>query len=300
MSETLDSNQATEILPEKRQLPLQGLYLDEGLAEMSAQLQKALVLTNFLTDMNGVIARTDEHHHFQVPPETRNASDWRLSQELMAQADVIICGGSYLKRISRPGHHQDILNQFEPGGEFEELGNWRLRAGCERRSPDLAVVTHHLDFKIPEGVRRGGRSVAIFTTHGVAKSAEAKALIAEGAAVIGGGKLGVDGNQMIDYLQDEMGHGVIVMASGPRVLELLLRAGRLDLLYLTQVQREIQFDDPSNVITLLPTGERVQDLKGFHLTHQYWQDRAVTGDGTSVSQSFLRYDRQPGRGAADA
>ncbi len=298
MSETPDSGKVTEILPEKKQLPLQGLYLDEGLAEMSAQMQRALVLTNFLTDRNGVIARTDEHHHFQVPPETRNVSDWRLSQELMAQADVIICGGSYLKRISRPGaHHQDILNQFEPGGEFEELGDWRLRAGYERRSPDLAVVTRHLDFKIPEGVLRGGRRVAIFTTDGVAKS---EALVAEGAAVIGGGKLGVDGNRMIDYLRDEMRQRVIVMASGPRVLELLLQAGRLDILYLTQVQREIQFDDPSNVITLLPNGESVQDLKGFQLTHQYWQDRAVTGDGTSVSQSFLRYDRRPGRGAADA
>ncbi len=301
MSEAADSSKVTELLPEKRQLPLEGLYLDQKLTEISAQLRKALVLTNFLTDKNGVIARTDQQHHFQAPPETRNASDWRLSQELMAQADVIICGGSYLKRVSVPGSsHQDILHQFEPGGDFEELGDWRMQTGCKRRSPDLAVVTRHLDFKLPEGLLPGGRKVAIFTTDGIAKSEEAKAFVQAGAAVIGGGELGVDGNRMINYLQDEMHERVMVMASGPRVLELLLQAGRLELLYITQVQRKIQFDDPSTVITLLPNGKSVQDLKEFQLTHEFRQDHAVAGDGKPISQLFLRYDRRSGGGPLEA
>lgn len=291
-TQSQDSQSVTELLPEKREVPLQGLYLDQRLAEISAQADKVLVLTTFLTDRNGVIAKADEHHNFQVPPETRNASDWRLSQELMAQAEVIISGGSYLRRRSAPGNHaQDILNQFELGGEFEELGEWRLREGYESRSPDLAVIAHRLDFQIPENVLRSGRRITIFTAARMANHDQARPFSAAGATVIGGGKLGVDGAGMIDYLHDEMGARVIVMTSGPRVFKLLLRAKRLDLIYVTQVQREIAFDDASAVKTLLPNGKRVQDLSEFSLTHRYLQDRAVADDDSLITQFFLRYDR---------
>ncbi len=294
-----DSNTVTEVLPEKKQLPLKGLYLAQRLADMAAALERALVLTTFLTDRNGVIAKADEDHHFHVPAETRNASDWRLSQELMAQADVLIIGGSYLKRLEAPGSQaQDILHQFEPGGEFEDLGEWRLHEGYQKRSPDLAVIAQDLDFKIPERVMKSGRRIPVFTTDSMAKSDEAKAFAAAGTPVIGAGALGVHAGRMIDYLQREMRARVIVMASGPRVLELLLQGKRLDLLYLTRVQREISFDDPSRVLTLLPSGKKVQDLGEFHLTHEYQQDRAVAGDGSPISQSFFRYDSKslPGAG----
>lgn len=259
---------------------------------MSSEMQKTLVVTTFLTDKNGVIAKADEGHHFQVPRETRNASDWRLSQELMAQADVLIVGGAYLRRVSAFGRpSQDILNQFERGGEFADLGEWRLQMGYEKRSPSLAVVTRHLDFQIPEQVLSSDRGLVIFTTDEMEKSHAARAFTRAGTVVIGGGKLGVAGNQMIDYLRDEMGARVIVMTSGPRVFELLLQADRLDLVYITEVQREISFEDPSTVMALLPNGKRVQDLQGFELTHQYMQERALAGDGAPITQYFLRCDR---------
>ena len=184
-----DSQTVTEVFPEKKQLPLQGLYLDQGLVSMSAKLQHALVLTTYLTDQNGVIAKADEHGHFRVPPETRNASDWRLSQELMAQADALIIGGDYLRRLSASARHpQDILYQFEPGAEFEDLGEWRLRTGYEKRSPDVAVVTHHLDFKIPERVLGSGRRMAVFTTDAMSSSDQARAFRSLGVAVLGCGE----------------------------------------------------------------------------------------------------------------
>ncbi len=289
---TTDAETVTELLPEAKQLPLRGLYLNQGLAQIAVRMQTSLVLTNYLTDKNGVIAKADEHYDFHVPAETKNASDWRLSQELMAQADVIIGGGDYLRHASVPGSHpQDILYPFEPHGEFEELGDWRLRAGYEKRSPDLAVVTRHLDFKMPKDVLSGGRRVAVFTTYEMADSVQAEAMRASGAVVLGTGEAGVDGNQMIDYLTREMGAHVIVMTSGPGVLQLLLQAGRLDLLYITQVQREIWFADPSSVKVLVPDGDIGENLKGFQLTHRYLQERAVAADGSTVSQSFMRYDR---------
>ncbi len=150
-----DSSTVTEVFPEKTQLPLKGLYLGQELAKIARQMGKTLVVTTFLTDKNGVIAKADQDHHFHVPAETRNASDWRLSQELMAQADVLIIGGSYLSRVGDPGSHaQDILYQFEPGAEFAELGEWRLRTGYAKRSPDLAVIARPWTSRSPSEWRK--------------------------------------------------------------------------------------------------------------------------------------------------
>lgn len=291
--EGTDSEDVTQLLPEKQQLPLRGLYLGQRLAEISAQIGRALVIADFLTDRNGVIAKADEQHNFQVPLELKNASDWRLFQELMAQADVIISGAAYLKRVSvLGGDAQDVLSQFEPGKGFEKLGAWRLSAGYKKRSPDLVVVARSLDFKIPGEVMRGGRRIMIFTTDAMADSDQARVLSSSGAVVIGSGEAGVDGNRMIDTLSHEKGYRVIMMATGPSVLHLLLEAKRLDLLYITEAQREIPLDDPSTVQTILPRGKKVSELREFSVTHQYVQEQVVTADGSRISQLFLRYDRK--------
>jgi riboflavin biosynthesis pyrimidine reductase len=288
-----DSEKVTQVYPEKKQVRLEGLYLGQRLAKISAKIGRTLVIGNFLTDRNGVIAKEDQHHVFQVPLELKNTSDWRLFQELMVQADVIISGAAYLKRISAPGTHaEDILSQFEPGRGFEKLGEWRLSAGYKRRSPDLAVVSRSLDFKIPEEVIRSGRRIVIFVPFAIANSDQAKALTASGTVVVGSGETGVDGNRMIDYLSNGMGYRVIMMATGPSVLELLLEVKRLDLFYVTEAQLEIPFDDPSTVQTILPEGKKVNELKEFSVTHQYLQENVVTEDGSLISQLFLRYDRK--------
>ncbi|MGE5072133.1 MAG: pyrimidine reductase [Anaerolineae bacterium] len=290
--QTPDPNTVTELLPEKKQVPLRGLYLGQDLVKAAANLGRTLVLASFVTDRNGVIAKADARGHFKVPPETRNASDWRLYQELMCQADVTISGGDYLKSVSATGSHtQDVLYQFEQGGEFDDLGEWRLQAGYPRRSPDLAVVSHDLDFSIPERLQQSGRRIAIFTTDGAARSERGKALANQTTVVIGSGDEGVDGNRMVDYLSNTMGARVVMMASGPGVLELLLKAQRLDRLYITEVQREIPVQDPASVKTVLPDGKKPSDLEGFSLLHQYRQDGAVAGDGSRISQFFLRFDR---------
>ena len=295
-----DSEIVNQVLPEKKQLPLQGLYLGQRLAEMSAKIQRTLVMADFLTDKKGVVAKGDEHHNFQVPLELKNTSDWRLFQELMAQADVIISGGAYLKSLATLGNGaQDILYQFEPGKRFEKLGQWRLAAGYEKRSPDLAVVTRDLDFEVPEELIRSGRKIVIFTTDAMANSDKAKPLINADTSIIGSGEAGVDGNRMIDYLSNEMGYGVIMMASGPTVLELLLEANRVDLLYVTEAQREIPFDDPSTVKKLLPGGKKVNELREFGVAHQYLQENVTTEDGSLISQSFFRYDRKSTWSIAD-
>jgi hypothetical protein len=287
----MDDLQITQLRPVRQELPLEGSYLAQGLAGISARIRRPLVITNFLTDKNGVIAKAIKPHQFQVPPELKNPSDWRLFQELMAQADVIISGAAYLQRVAVPGFHgQEILFQFEPGREFEELGEWRIKTGYKKRSPDLAVVARRLDFHIPAQLIKSGRRVIIFTTQSEADSEQARALKATGVTVVGSGKESVDGNPMIDFLSNGLGYRVIMMATGPGVLDLLLTANLLDLLYVTEVQIEIPFNGPNAVRTMLSGNKKVNELEEFVLTHQYLQKNVTTEDGSIASQFFLRYD----------
>ena len=252
------------------------------------------MISDFLTDRNGVIAKANEQHNFRVPLELRNRSDWRLFQELMAQADVIISSEAYLKRLAAPGSQdeEEVLSQFEAGGGFEELGAWRLGAGYKKRSPDLAIVARSLDFQVPAHVIESGRRITIFTTDELAGSGLAKALTTAGIYVVGSGTAGVEGKRMIDHLDHAMGYGVIVMVTGPRVLGLLLKADRLDLLYITEVQLEIPFEDPSTVQTILPGGEKISQLEEFLVSQRFLQENVLTRNDMHVSQVFSRYDKK--------
>lgn len=276
-----------QVFPVKREVPLEGLYLGERLTELAAQIGRSLVLSDYLTDKHGVIAKAAGEGQLAIPAELKNSSDWDRYQELMAQSDVIISSGAYFKRLKTS---QDILYQFEPGHAFEALGQWRLDAGYGRRSPDVAIVTRQFDFELPEELRRDGRRIIIFTTDSMANSGKAKALRNANTFILGCGQAGVDGGRMIAALSDDMGYRVIMMVSGPHVLALLLHAKRLDLLYVTEAQVEIPFDDPASVQTVLPGGKKISELQEFHLAHQFIQDNVMTENGSRISQSFLRYD----------
>ena len=97
---------------------------------------------------------------------------------------------------------------------------------------------------------------------------------------------------MIATLASDMGYRVIMMVSGPHILDLLLKAERLDLIYVTEAQVEIPFEDPSTVQTILLGGKKVSELEDFRLAHQFIQENVVTEDASRISQAFLRYDRK--------
>jgi riboflavin biosynthesis pyrimidine reductase len=278
-----------QVFPLKRQVPLEGLYLDQRLRERAAEIGRSLVLTNFLADKNGVIAKATRGGNFEIPAQLKNSSDWGLYQELMVQADVTISGGSYFKRLATS---QDVLFQFEPGNAFEQLGQWRLNAGYKRRSPDVAIVTRDLDFEIPEKLTKSGRSIVIFTTDSMANSDKAKSLTNGKTVIAGSGEGRVEGDRMIATLANEMGYGVIMMASGPRILDVLLQAERMDLIYVTEAQVNIPFEDPATVQTILLGRKKVSDLKDFQLAHEFIQESVVTEAASRMTQSFRRYDRK--------
>jgi riboflavin biosynthesis pyrimidine reductase len=287
------SAKLTQLFPEKKQVLLEGLYLAQGLTSLSKRIGRPLIIASYITDLNGLVATRGVNGRWQVPPEIKNPCDWRLFQELLAQADLAISGSSYIKRfISNGSHPQDILFQFQPGMEFEALGEWRLGMGFKKRSPDLAFLTHQLDFSIPEILLNSDREIFIFTTSAMAETDNARVLRGQGVHVIGSGERGVEIEKMVSSLQDGFGFRVMMLVTGPSVLDLLLGSNELDLLYVTQVQLEIPFENPSSVCTMLPPGTKLSQLEGFQLKHQFIQEDVTTDAGLHSSQFFLRYDRQ--------
>jgi len=136
--------------------------------------------------------------------------------------------------------------------------------------------------------------VSVFTTHAAAASSNSTRLRAAGVSVIGAGEKGVDGNILIDTLSG-MGYRVIQMATGPRVLGLLLAARRLDRLYITEAQVELPVSGPDAVRTVLPQGQDVHTLPGFRLAQSYHQEGVTSAGGMTISQDFLRFDLTPSK-----
>lgn len=291
MSE-MNGSEVTQLFPVRKQVPLEGLYLGQNLLATAKQAGRSIVVADFVTDKNGVVAVADKPGRFRIPAALRSTSDWGLFQELMAQTDVVISSGAYFRRLAAPGHVQDILYQFETGHAFERLGNWRLGTGYASRHPDLAVVSRHLDFELPDELVRGRRRTTVFTTDAMAKSERARTFDSARTLVVASGGEGVDGNTVVTTLAEQMGYRVIMMASGPGVLELLLAANRLDLLYVTQAQRALPVHDPALAQTMLSAARRVAALEQFSLAHEYVQQDVVADDGSRMAQRYLRYDRR--------
>lgn len=254
------------------------------------KIEGPLVIANYVTDINDVIAVKGSDGKFQVPKEVKNDDDWRLYQELLAQADVFITGAGYLTRYAAKGKEaQNIIDQFDQGAEYEDLGNWRIKNGYQDRNPDMAVVSRSLNFDIPQGAF-DTRQITIFTTDEMASDKKAQELENAGAKVIGTGKKGVNGQQMIDEL-GQMGYQVIKMSTGPRVLKILLESNVLDRLYITRVQRDIAGDSTNDVITVLGGKDKIDNLDGFTVVERYLQKKVTTKDGeTNLKQEFIVYD----------
>ncbi len=249
--------------------------------------------SGYVTDLNDVIARKSENGDFQVAEELKNASDWRLFNELIAQADVMITGSGYLKRVASMGSAkaQNVLDQFSEGGKFADLGEWRLNHGFDKRNPDIAIVSRSLDFDIPEVAFEGGRKVVVFTTFEGTASTKARGYQSKGAIVVGAGEGGVDGKKMYDFLAADMGYKVAKMTTGPRVLKILLDAGVLDELYITRVNRRIEAsaDDTQTVLGAGKKIENMEDFVGKRLIHQ---GNIQANDGAIVSQDFWVYEKK--------
>jgi riboflavin biosynthesis pyrimidine reductase len=257
---------------------LKGLYLSHNLRQHSEESGQAYVYGNFVNSIDGRIAIPHPSGQgLMVPKDIANERDWRMFQELAAQADLIISSGRYLRDWA-DGRAQEILQVDDP--RFADLREWRQDRGLPPQ-PDIAIISGSLRFPIPDVLTAGGRRVVVFTTANPDRSRVAEIESGAGQVIVAGDK-SVDGATMVQRMA-ELGYRTVYSASGPKVLHLLLAGGVLNRLYLTCANRLLG-GRPFSSIVEGPLFETVVDLQ---INTIYLDPHALDGLG----QLFVSYER---------
>lgn len=257
--------------------PLQGTYLAHHLRQYSHSSGRAFVYGNFVTSLDGRIAIPHPTKGgMTVPKTTANDRDWRLFQELAAQADLLISSGRYLRDWA-DGRAQEILQVDNP--KFADLKAWRLAQGL-RPQPDIAIISGSLQFPIPDVLTAGGRKVVVFTT-GSPDPERVREIEAKAGQVVVVGETSVQGDLMVAKMM-ELGYTTVYSAAGPQIMHLLLAGGVLDRLYLTHASRLLAGQPFSSIVE----GELFEEAVSMKLNTLYFDPHGVDGLG----QLFVSYD----------
>jgi riboflavin biosynthesis pyrimidine reductase len=262
-----------------QKLPLKNLYLQQNLLDQYSTKDNAFVYTNFIVSLDGRIAvPRSKGEGMKVPENIANPRDWRLFQELAVQADILITSGRYLRDYSKDDT-QEILQVYD-NPDFADLKEWRQMKGF-RPLPDLAVISHRLDFPIPKVLQQADRTVHIITSESADQDRRVEFQEGMGNVIIAG-KEQIEGQQMVDQLS-KLGYRTIYSTAGPKILHLLLSANVLDRLYLTYANRIVGGDPFSSI----HEGDLLEPAVDFNLRSLYFDPSGLDGFG----QLFACYDR---------
>ena len=267
-----------QLFPQPGEVPFPGAYLAHDLRKFAQSPGRPFVYANFVVSLDGRIAvpRADGAS-LTVPKQIANDRDWRLFQELAAQADLIISSGRYLREWVE-GKAQEILQVDDP--RYADLRAWRAAQGLKPQ-PDIAIISSSLRFPIPDVLTAGGRRVVVFTRAGQ-DPARIRELERKAGRVVVAGDATVDGAEMV-RMMGELGYGTVYSAAGPKVLHLLLSGNALDRLYLTHASRLLG-GSPFAAIVDGPLFDTAVDMKLHRL---YFDAKALNGLG----QLYATYDR---------
>jgi riboflavin biosynthesis pyrimidine reductase len=258
-------------------VPLEGLYLAQALRTLGDPA-RAFVYSNFIASLDGRIALKSSHADpGTVPDAITNPADWRLFQELAAQADVVITSGRYARQLAKGGA-QDVLPVSEKS-QYQDLLAWRQAHGLTPQ-PAVVIVSASLNVPITETLSRGGRSVFV-ATGSKADASRVQALEDRGVSVLyAGTDWQVQGRSLIEALQQQ-GFRTVYSTAGPQVLATLLADRPLDRLYLTQVHRLLGGEDYATLIE----GTQLCPPVDLELCALYYEAPA----GDQVGQIFSVY-----------
>ncbi len=259
-------------------LALPRLYLEHPLHRLTADATSQ-VYANFITSLDGRIALPRPGHTTHgVPAAIGNDRDWRLYQELAAQADLLITSARYFRQYVR-GEAQDTL-PVGTGERFADLRAWRLETGLSAQ-PDIAVFSASLD--IPHAALQAyhTRRVHVLTGQN-ADATKIAGLRAQGIEVhLTGAGSQVEGALAIQTLQ-QLGYRRVYVIAGPAVLHTLVRAGMLQRLYLTFAHRILGGQDFDS----LTWGSELQPAPQLRLRSLFY-DAYAPGD---AGQLLACYD----------
>lgn len=259
---------------------LRGLYLGE-LLERTRHTKTPFIYSNFISSLDGRIAvpAPDRDSH-QVPPAIANPRDWRLFQELAAQADLLITSARYFRQAAQ----QEAQAELPVGSarEFDDLREWRVSQGLSPQ-PDIAVFSASLDIPL-ESIRLYEDRTLYLITGEAADTEKLRHLIKSShARAITCGQHGHVDAGMLRTTLGELGYRRVYAIAGPAVLHTLVQGNALDRLYHTTAHCLLggtQFDT-------FVWGEALKPAFCMPLQAMYFDPHAPEGAG----QTLAVYDR---------
>ena len=209
---------------------LQGLYLRQAL-ETGKPQNLPFIYCNFISSLDGRIALPGPgRNSHQVPPAIANSRDWRLFQELAAQADLLITSARYF----RQSEEQEAQAELPVGvsAEFDDLRAWRIEQGLSPQ-PDIAVFSASLDVPVSAINRYRERNVFLITGS-AADPEKLEQITAEShTQLISCGHDGHVDASLLRSKLNELGYQRVYAIAGPAVLHTLIQGKALDRLYHT-------------------------------------------------------------------
>jgi len=207
---------------------LKGLYLACELHKQAVD-GDAFIYSNYIASLDGRIALREPHsHEFSVPKSIANPRDWRLYQELAAQADIMLTSARYFRQLAK-GCAQDLL-PVGKGEDYNDLRHWRKQHGL-RSQPDVMIVSASLDIPLDSLTSISDRKIWVITTSSASEERKS-ALKAVGASILIGGETTVQGDLLKEHLI-ALGYRSAYMIAGPQIHHMLLKAGVLNRMFLT-------------------------------------------------------------------
>lgn len=260
---------------------------DLELREKAEKLRRTYIVTSYVTGQDLAIAKINPDGEARIATEVTNKVDWKkIYLRDFVVSDVIVTGTDYLKRVKKLGEGAQNILDMMTKGEYSYLGDWREKHGL-KREPDMAILSRSLDLDdLPDQLFTGGRNIMVFTTDEMANSEKADELRKKGIKVIASGNEGADGERVAGYFDKEMHYKVAMMATGPRVLDVFMKAGEMDEVHINEVDRNI----PGKVVTVLPDGKNFDDY-GYTLVSKEGPENIKTNDGAVFPQSYLTWVR---------
>jgi riboflavin biosynthesis pyrimidine reductase len=257
---------------------LNGTYLSHDL-QLQGSPEQPFVYANFVSSLDGRIAVVEaDTGESYVLEDLTSGHDWRLFQELQAQADCMVTHGGYLRALAQ-GKFQDIL-QVGLTEQAMDLAAWRSNHRLGRQ-PSIAIVSRTLDFPVPPSLERHEQRVHIITADGA--PADRVAFWREHGCeiVFAGSGASVEGASMIRALADR-GYARLYLLAGPQMLETVLRDRLLSRLYLTLTHQLIG----GELFHTLTAGPRLGRAGKLQMHTLYYDAAAPTGTG----QFFASFD----------
>ena len=240
-----------ELYPNSGQIHLlKNLYLQQ-LAKLPPL--RPFIYSNFIASLDGRIALPGENRNtHQVPPAIANARDWRLFQELAAQADLLITTARFFRQEASNEAQAELPVGMSP--EFDDLRDWRTSHNLKPQ-PDIAIFSASLD--IPEESLKcySDRQVYIITGEDADKEQLKRLTSNSNLKVIFSGTGNLVNAHSLRTQLAKLGYQRVYAIAGPSVLHALADGDALDRLYLTTAHCIIggtEFDTFTRGEELLP------------------------------------------------